>query len=444
MVPMILYVFLGLINAPTSGWVDWLVIGVMLAYLLPPAVEKSAEMGQNIYNFFSDCCGNTPQIPLIYKGISSYSSWALNSCSYIHAGAMALILTNIFHDIEDTSFDWFFWAFVFPYGLTTFNKYASFFKYGQMIEKAHQVSETDGEKKTRQIFEEAIHKFENEGLRRLSPDDLKALHTTLTHPDTPVCGKLQQMSRVTNSELRSIIPENERIDEFMSSTERRHYSRPWTVRGEVAEQMTNIVFYGSLLGEYYLYQYGIGLFCRNIGLTSPMFISAISNTSAIILSGISFLFESKSVQKFYNTALLRLFSSPDSASNPKLRKGLFIKSFLVSSIISLSEVYRAWRVTLAQDSVAYPLLVFMALRHHARNTYWLRGGYDLVITNWHSRDCGRDKCCCVSCRRGENVEQMINDMSLKAHRLLSYTDQLNAAGVKEVYKAYFGHDPKHN
>ena len=438
MVPMVLYVVLNLINAPTSGWIDYTIISVFLAYLFLPSTENMALGFESFYDFLSGCCKNEPEIPLLYRQINPYPTLLTSISSKVHAGAMAIILANIFHSIEDR-YKWFFWGCAVSYVVAIYGKNISFFKAGRDLEEVHLRVESTDERRTRALLNRAFRKLEENDLPLMAKSELRGLYDALKDSTKSKLHKLRLMGNKTTRTRNPMEANIQAAEEDTRLIVRRpQQNNSWSFTHQLADQLTNLVFYGSVLGEFYLYQYGTGLLCANIGITGPLAKAILSNLSASGLSIISFFLEARSVKQYYLKTFMEVFKSPYSASNKNLRRGLSIKSFAMASIIALSETYPAWQNTLAGDSVAYPLLVFMGCRHHARNAHWLQKGYDYVLIHWHLRTCGRDSCYCVKCRRGESREEMINFISTKYVKgMLSYIDQLNAQGVQEVSKAFF-------
>jgi hypothetical protein len=440
---MILYVVFNLFDLPKSGALEISLTCISLLYLLLPSVENSGQMGQMGHDIVHNCAHNDQfKIPEEFKGVRPSYSIPLTIASNTHASIMALILATVFHHIETSKvapYSWFFWTFFAPYAAGIYYKNISFFNHGKRIEKAHHLLETKAEKKTRQLLEEAFSQFNNKYLRKLDHNDLEDLYLFLTNANNTTLNKLQKIKEKEpiRFNVGNDIQNSSRLD-------RQTYDRPWTIQNTIAKQGSNIVFYGSMIPEYVFYQFGLGLVCKNFG-SGTLATDIISHTGAVILSAISFSFEHMSIRKFYTTLFEQKLGSSLSISNPILRKGIGIKSFFMSSFIALSEVYPSWKGTLAGNYASYPLLVLMVARHHARNTFWLQGGYDRMVSNYHLRDCWRNNSCCCfeSCKTGKNQEEMINFISLIIHRMSAFSDQLNARGISVLYKAYFGYTPDH-
>jgi len=182
---------------------------------------------------------------------------------------------------------------------------------------------------------------------------------------------------------------------------------------------------------YYFYLFGVSLFLENLG-ANPSLATNLGYGGAALLSVLSYIFEETSVREYYNSIFEYCFGSSHSASNPILRRGIGVTSFMVGTFLALSECYPAWAKTLSSESSAsWFLLAFMIMRRHAPNALWLQG-YNYSLSDWHSRDCKRDSCC-KCCRRGKGKEEMINYISHVIHKMLYFLDHLNAEGIKMVW-----------
>lgn len=440
---MILYVIFNLFDLPKSGALEISLTCISLLYLFLPSAENGGQMGQVSHDLIRACPKDSGyEIPEEFKGVSPSYSIPLTIASNMHASVMALILATVFHRIETSEvapYSWFFWSFFLPYTAGIYYKNISFFNHGKRIEKKHHLLETKAEKKTRRLLEEAFSQFDNKHLRELDHEDLEGLYLFLTNPKNVTLAKLQKIKEKEPVRFNSGSHQN------LSRLDRKTYERPWSIQNSIAKQGSNIVFYGSMIPEYVFYQFGLDLVCKNFG-SGTLAANIVSHIGAIILSGISFSFEHMSIRKFYTTLFERKLGSSLSVSNPVLRKSIGVKSFLLSSFIALSEVYPSWKATLSGNYASYPLLALMVARHHARNTFWLQGGYDRMVSNYHLRDCWRNnRCCCFeNCKTGKNQEEMINLISLIMHRISTFTDQLNARGATVLYEAYFGYAPDHD
>lgn len=458
-VPMVLYVLLNLINLPADSpqpWVDsmvnWGIVTFSLIYFLLPSTENMALMGQDVAEWIEgirDGCAfsekqDAPQPSSIPRSIPSFDFWApfpssailFNTATHLHAGVMALILTTVFKQIEGDEYKWFFWTFGGPYAVLIYAKNVYFFQQGQRrkMRWLRRSQESYQEQKARKVLETSLKKFD-QTLPQRSQNDLKEMYKVLSNKTKTGAEKIHSFLENTPTTIKS---------EIISNLEKTVYHRPLNPRERLSKEITNIAFYASLMGEYFFYLYGIQLACTHFGLGPGTAQTITSHISSGLLTFFSLLFEDESMDQYYRSIFQESFGSPYSASNVTTRKMIGIQSFLFGGLISLSEVYPAWKATLTGSNVQYPLLILMVARHHARNASWLRQGYEYFLSNVHGRDCWRDRCDWQGCQKGNNKEEMLNFISQCSQKLRALTDRAPAAKVTMIYKAHFGHSPAQN
>lgn len=435
-IPMMLYVILGLANAPIGeGAFHWTTVGLTLLFLTLPSLENMGQFWEEAAYACLPYSPARPQVPEPYKRKSSPYITILKGSSLFHAATMGLLLTTIFHNIEylkDGSKTGF-WVTFAPYFLGVARKNWSVFNHGRTIQNAQDRYERAGEQVTRKVFGGAIEKFEQETLRSLSDHELRELYDFLKNPQNTGKEKLKKIYETEQTLIMSPMSETSSLvnDSSMSHANRTLYIPPKKLGNTLAKLLGNCVYFVPVYSEFYLYKYGLDLW--GVG-------DIASYTGAGILSAIS-LIERKSIIQFYDNLFKHKFGSSLSRSNPKLRTFFGGLSFLLSSGLSLSEVYPSWNYYFSGsikgnpfNVLSYPILVFSILRHHARNTLWMQKGYDLFLSNWLGCFCG-----CVK----NSKEAMINSISLSMRKLSIFQDKLNADGIAELHQAYFRYAPNY-
>ncbi len=436
-VPMILYVLLNLFDISVNhhpysmGIIDATIVGVMLAYFFLPATGNMAQAGQEFYEF----CGPHPLVPKPYRAFNPCSPLplSLNIGSKFHAASMAIMLTTVFHHIENSnvaSYNWYFLTFFAPYGIAIFNKNKSYFEHGRRMQKIYQRSESKPERKTRKILEASYKKCE-ETLQSLDDGKLKELYDYLKDPRNLAAAKSRKLHQIANPDSALLLlGDGQREEDELSRRARMRHSSSWSWKDELSQQVSNLAFYGSTISEYYFYQFGVSLLSIRLGASSPL-ATNLGYGGAAILSILSYIFEDTSVREYYEAVIQRSFGSPHSASNPILRRGIGVKSFMMGALLALSECYPAWKATLSSGSASWPLLAFMVARRHAPNALWLEQGYDRSLSDWHSRDCKRDSC--KGCKRGEGEQEMINYISRAIHKRINLRKVGQCASTGQPY-----------
>lgn len=450
-IPMILFVDLALFNVSPGSLLDDLIVAGSMIYLLPPTIENFAQMAEDLVHW----CSPPSTIPESYdlkktntypssslqrENVMKYMRIPLNVLSQTYAVGMAVILTNVFFEIEHIKFPTFFWVFFVPYGISVYGKFAYFYYLSQADREYAYLhrSESHDKRHQRKIFKQWLSDFVKDVLPTLATIELRGLYSALREHSNSSTYRLQQLGiylskqgipTLNHDNHGSRVNPQERQKAYHPS--QYHPSQP-TFKQTLAKESANFVFYGSLVGEFFLCQYGLGLVCNNLGIQGSTTQAAISYTGASLLNFVPFFFEGINISRYYEGLFQARSKNPYSASNPVLRSINSSAAFLSSFLVALSEVFPAWSAILsAENSTKYPLLVFMTLRHHARNAVYIQQGYDIAISNYHDRHCWRNKCC-TCCKRSESRQGMIDYISKCVQKLSAFSDSLNADGISEL------------
>ncbi len=409
---MILYATLDLVGVESTGWQDWTIIAITLAYLLPPTAANMAMISQQVTKKFFPPA-QIPQEYDIRKHPDSHEEGNyyldypafLKGFNHLLAMSNAFILPTVFYQIEtDQDFDWSVWSFIVPYTATMYSmKYA----FGQFGQKEHtkslrQQNEARDAHAKRKSLQDRFQSFKKT-LRGLDLGTINTIYDDL-NGDQSGFAKLQEIMQspisltpsAGNSPLPSLEPED---GNNYLATYLPHY-------------LVNPL---SSIPQFFFFQYGLKRGLENFGVAS-LTASNASYGLAGFLTLLSCIIEGPAIKYYYEQVILQGFRNTVSESNPGVRRVMSLHSFLTGGVLALAEVYPAWDKTLKSwqpSYLAYGALTLMLLRHHASNGFWLDMGWNEV----------------VSTLQRDDKEKKIDDISRCIDNLSEFLDCLNGAGI---------------
>lgn len=474
MIPMALYVLSKVLGIPPDSLCDILFMVGLGLYVYIPSTENMTRAGENIAEWGDNLVKwwfstTQPQIPKAYdvRKTSSSSSlrnffthWdsillnpiVLNGLSHFHAFGTTLILTNIFcqiehHDLLPLA------VTVVPYALNIYAKNISFFRQGhnEAIKWRRHWSEMEGDRGHRTTLRNGLKRFKEVRLPNLSREDLDDIYTLLINQNFSAFDKIRRLYEHSNplsiqEESAPMLARNREQNRDLTILESNTY-RTRSGGKFIAKSLGRFIFGATLLSEYYLCQYGLNLFCENMGLDFVLAQDWLTVQGIIRYGGAgtltaASLLEYANIKQYYESIFYHSFGSLYSESNQIMRRGIGIIAFPAGFGLALSEVYPAVQELLHEGAgpvISYPLFVLMIVRHQARNAFWLQEGYDHFLSRYHQGGFWRYILCC--CLPWCSQQRKIDIISDRINRLLDLIDLLNPEGIEALYAAYFNHDP---